>query len=180
MRFPILNKSGIGAADAEFHGRYPLFVQQRRAQPGLAGGPCIRLATLASRTAAASTVSPEMVNWTGNGRGMVFLHDAQQHLNCSHYFFYEQLRTAGDRNRAAINDRAGDLSFHRPKLPVEYVSVARPGTSPCSARLGSTSRTARPVPTAARQLRTVPVHSFETPLCVYAAIGIGLICSART
>lgn len=26
----------------------------------------------------------------------------------------------------------------------------------------------------------VPVHSFETPLCAYAAIGIGLICSART
>ena len=52
----------------------------------------IRLASPASRTAAASTVSPEMVNWTGNGCGMVFLHDAQQHLKFLHYFFYEELR----------------------------------------------------------------------------------------
>ena len=29
-------------------------------------------------------------------------------------------------------------------------------------------------------LGRVPVHSFETPLCAYAAIGIGLICSTRT
>jgi hypothetical protein len=26
----------------------------------------------------------------------------------------------------------------------------------------------------------VPVHGFETPICAYAAIGIELICSART
>ena len=80
MRFPILNKSGIGAADAEFHGRYPLFAQQRRVQQGAGRRPCTRLATLASKMATASTVSPEMVNWTRNGRGMVFLHDVQQYV----------------------------------------------------------------------------------------------------
>ena len=29
-------------------------------------------------------------------------------------------------------------------------------------------------------LKTVPVHSSETPLCAYAAIGRAVVCSART
>ena len=30
------------------------------------------------------------------------------------------------------------------------------------------------------EARTVPVHSSETPLCAYAAIGRAVVCSART
>ena len=45
---------------------------------------------------------------------------------------------------------------------------------------GSTARLRKRCAGSTASLRTVPVHGFETPICAYAAMGIGPSWSART